>query len=81
MSQGTHEILVLGSMAKQEGATLLNAYIPNKVVMLSNEIVEQYPLMKHKHRDDTTAFYVCKDYTCQLPFNNLTDLMSFLLTK
>jgi uncharacterized protein YyaL (SSP411 family) len=48
---------------------------------LSNEIVEQYPLMKHKHRDDTTAFYVCKDYTCQLPFNNLTDLMSFLLTK
>lgn len=81
MSQGTHEILVLGSMAKQEGATLLNAYIPNKVVMLSNEIVEQYPLMKHKHKDDTTAFYVCKDYTCQLPFNNLGDLMSFLLTK
>jgi len=81
VAQGTHEILVLGPKAKQEGKALLNAYLPNKVVMLSNEINEQYPLMLHKSLEKRTTFYVCRDYTCQLPLFSSEETLLKVLTK
>ncbi|MFZ9589617.1 MAG: thioredoxin domain-containing protein [Chitinophagaceae bacterium] len=81
VAQGTHEILVLGPKAKQEGKALLNAYLPNKVVMLSNEINEQYPLMLHKSLEERTTFYVCRDYTCQLPLFSSEETLLKVLTK
>jgi uncharacterized protein YyaL (SSP411 family) len=81
MVQGTHEILVLGPTAKEDGGGLFKAYIPNKVVMLSNEIIEGYPLMQHKALGHLTTFYVCRNYTCQLPVYQLDELLSTVLTK
>ena len=81
MVKGTHEILVLGPEAKMEGLELFRAYIPNKVVMLSAAIVEEYPLMQHKSLDEQTTFYVCRDYTCQLPVHSLDEVLLKVLTK
>jgi uncharacterized protein YyaL (SSP411 family) len=81
MVQGTHEILGLGPNAKEDGSELFKAYIPNKVVMLSTEIIEDYPLMQHKVLGQLTSFYVCRNYTCQLPIYKLDELLSAVLTK
>ncbi|MEN9953102.1 MAG: hypothetical protein RLZZ520_1370 [Bacteroidota bacterium] len=81
MVRGTHEILVLGPEANKKGLELFKAYIPNKVVMLSTDIVEEYPLMQHKVLDGQTTFYVCRDYTCQLPVNSLEEVLLKVLTK
>ena len=81
MVQGTHEILVLGRNAINEGRELLNWYVPNKVIMLSDNIKERYPLMQHKHLNDQTTFYVCRDYTCQLPVFSQNEVLLKVLTK
>ncbi len=81
MVQGTHEILVLGGKSIEEGGALMKAYIPNKVVMLSTEILDQYPLLKHKTLGEQTTFYVCRDYTCQLPVFSLEEVLLKVLTK
>jgi len=79
--QGTHEILVLGNGAEQEVRSLMANYIPNKVVMFSTEVNDHYPLMKHKIIHDEISYYVCRNYTCQLPLNSLKDVLSRVLTK
>ena len=79
--QGTHEILVLGEQAKQEGLSLFEPFIPNKVVMLSKEVLEEYPLMAQKQVTDQTTFYVCKQYSCQLPVNSVQEVLLKVLTK
>jgi uncharacterized protein YyaL (SSP411 family) len=79
--QGTHEILVLGKDALEKGNELLKGYLPNKVVMLSREINENYPLMQHKAVAGETSFYVCRNYTCQLPLTSVNEVMLKVLTK
>lgn len=81
MAQGTHEILVLGSNADEKGAALLKHYIPNKVVMLATEINEQYPLMQQRSVTAETLYYVCRDYTCQLPQKDDQEVLLNVLTK
>ena len=81
MVKGTHEILVLGPEANKEGIGLFKPYIPNKVVMLSIDIVEGYPLMQHKSLEEKTTFYVCRDYACQLPLHHLDEVLLMVLTK
>jgi hypothetical protein len=81
MTQGTHEILVLGPEAHEKGTKLLTHYIPNKVVMLATEIDDQYPLMQQKSLTANTLFYVCRDYTCQLPQKDQHEVLLKVLTK
>lgn len=81
MTQGTHEILVLGPEAHEKGTKLLTHYIPNKVVMLGTEIDDQYPLMQQKSLTADTLFYVCRDYTCQLPQKDPHEVLLKVLTK
>jgi hypothetical protein len=81
MVQGTHEVLVLGPKAKEKGMPLLKYYIPNKVLMLAAEINEQYPLMQQKSLTADTLYYVCRDYTCQLPQKDHHEVLLKVLTK
>lgn len=79
--QGTHEILVLGEQAKQKGMPLFDQFIPNKVVMLSDEVLKQYPLMAEKEITSQTTFYVCKNYSCALPVSSIDEVLLKVLTK
>jgi uncharacterized protein YyaL (SSP411 family) len=81
MTQGTHEILVLGPEAHEKGTKLLTHYIPNKVVMLATEIDDQYPLMQQKSLTANTLFYVCRENTCQLPQKDQHEVLLKVLTK
>ena len=81
MAQGTHEILVLGPEAHEKGTELLTHYIPNKVVMFATELDDQYPLMQQKSVTGDTLYYVCRDYTCQLPQKDQQAVLLGVLTK
>ncbi|MFM1795243.1 MAG: hypothetical protein RL642_1628, partial [Bacteroidota bacterium] len=81
MTVGTHEILVLGPTALEDGIALLKEYIPNKVIMMTKEADETYPLMQHKEVGDETMFFVCRNYTCQLPCSSTKEVMLKVLTK
>jgi uncharacterized protein YyaL (SSP411 family) len=81
MAQGTHEILVLGPEAHEKGTELLIHYIPNKVVMLASELDDRYPLMQQKSITGETLYYVCRDYSCQLPQKDQQAILLKVLTK
>lgn len=81
LSRGTHEILVLGKDALEKTNELLLAYIPNKVVMSATITDERYPLMQAKKLEQLTTFYVCRNYSCQLPFKSLEEVLLNVLTK
>jgi uncharacterized protein YyaL (SSP411 family) len=81
LSRGTHEILVLGKDALEKTNELLSAYIPNKVVMSATKTDERYPLMHARKQEEETAFYVCRNYSCRLPFHSIEDVLLNVLTK
>ena len=81
LSRGTHEILVLGEDALEKTNELLSAYIPNKVVMSASQTDERYPLMQARKLEQATAFYICRNYSCQLPFHSVEEVLLNVLTK
>ena len=81
LSRGTHEILVLGKDALEKTNELLSAYIPNKVVMSASQTDERYPLMQARKPEQATTFYVCRNYSCQLPFHSVEEVLLNVLTK
>lgn len=81
LDQGTHEILILGADATNLGRQFLQEYITNKVVMLATKTDDKYPLLKDKRMSSQTLFYLCKDYTCQVPLSSIDAAFSKVLTK
>ena len=80
-TQGTHEILVLGPQALPMGKALLSEFTPNKVFMAASEATMGYPLMEGRLTASDTQIFICRDYTCSLPFTSLEEAMTFVLTK
>ncbi len=75
---GTHEIVVLGDHAFDEGRVLLATYIPNKIVQIAARPDETQPLMRGKTAENGTTWYLCRNYTCLRPVKTLPELMQLL---
>jgi uncharacterized protein YyaL (SSP411 family) len=78
---GTHEILVLGPEFQSAGRSILHHYIPNKVFMSAHKPDTQFPLMRGKPDSAKNTYFLCRDYTCQLPFFTESELIQATLTK
>lgn len=80
---GTHELLVLGKESASFSAELLRNYIPNRVLIQSRQTLPGLPLMEGRETpgEGETIVYVCRDYACGLPVNNVGDALKQLLTK
>jgi uncharacterized protein len=69
-----------------EGLSLIrNIFNPNKVIILKTDnlykdFAELLSITKDmKMKDNSTTFYVCRDYACNQPVNSITELEKFLL--
>ena len=49
--------------------------------MLATKTDDKYPLLKDKRMSSQTLFYLCKDYTCQVPLSSIDAAFSKVLTK
>ena len=76
------EIVVVGSGSKLETQKALNLlrskYIPNKVMLfkdIDDKVQSLTPLAKwtsnHQMIDNKTTYYICKDFSCKLPTNDI----------
>ena len=81
LTQGTHEILVLGPEALPLGKALLSHFIPNKVFMAASEATTGYPLMEGRLSGADTLIFICRNYACSLPLTSLGEAFPLLLTK
>jgi len=77
-----HEIIIAGKN-KDEISEIVkeinNHYIPNKIIIVKTddnpEITNIIPFTENMPVQDTTKIYVCKDFSCQLPIDNVEELL------
>ncbi|MDE1190706.1 MAG: thioredoxin domain-containing protein [Arachidicoccus sp.] len=75
--RGINEIVVVGNDAKALSHQVLSTFIPNKILMLSEKENNEYPLLANKNVPlNKTFIYLCKDYACRQPFENIDELMN-----
>ena len=72
---GTIEVVILGPGATKAGFDFLNKYVPNKVMMASETVDKDFPLMENKNHLDVLVYFLCKRYSCQLPVLSEDELM------
>lgn len=72
---GTNEIAIVGEEAGQLCSQVLQAYIPQRVIMSSSLVDKDYPLLAGKPAGDKTSIYLCRSYTCQRPVFSVNELM------
>src|SRR5690606_17987363 len=70
--KGTYEIVLTGPSFQHYRAQLDQHYIPNKIVLGGQE--ETLPLLKGRVGLNNKV-YVCKNKTCSLPVNTISDLL------
>lgn len=69
---GTYEVAITGEDAENFRAELEKSYIPNKIVLGGQN--GSLPLLQDRF-GDTTRVFICRDKTCSLPVDNITDAL------
>ena len=70
-----YEIAVVGKDAENIRKELTRQYLPNTLVVASEQESE-LPLFKGRYVEDGTYIYVCRDNTCKLPVDNVKDALA-----
>lgn len=77
-TQGVKEIVATGLNAKGYIKDLLRPFIPNKILEISTTPQKGFALLDNKDYKHETTFYLCKNYSCEAPENNLIVFLSKL---
>lgn len=77
VNKGFYQVIVTGKEAKELYLDLLHFYIPNAIVLYLDK-PSAIPLLADKVIHTETQVYVCNDYTCGLPVDNIEDVMKQL---
>lgn len=69
---GTYEVAITGEDAENFRTELEKSYIPNKIILGGQN--GTLPLLQDRF-GDTTRVFICRDKTCSLPVDNITDAL------
>jgi hypothetical protein len=81
IQQATNEIAVTGPDAQKLLEEIEGLYIPHKIIMASNAVLNDFPLLAGKGFNDKNHIYLCKNYECGLPVSTIKDFKALLPTK
>ena len=70
--RGIKEIVVTGEKVQQLRAEVLKYFIPDMVFQSSN-VEKKYPLLKNKDYKNQGLIYVCENFSCAEPIDNIKD--------
>lgn len=76
---GVPEIAITGDKALDILPQVLAEYIPVKVVQAATFPDEDFPLLRGKSFDGPSLIYVCKDYSCKKPIQNVKEIKTLLI--
>jgi hypothetical protein len=77
-SIGMNELFIIGKGASAAAFGLLRKFLPNIALMSSEKQSSDYPMMRGKVEGDGLLYYLCKDYSCQAPFDSEKGLLGGL---
>jgi len=75
---GIYEVAITGDDATSFRTEIENNYIPNKIILGGTK--GSLPLLRDKF-SNTTQIFICKDKTCSLPVDNITDALKQINSK
>jgi hypothetical protein len=76
----TAEIAIVGKGASAKALAFQKSYVPNSVIVFSEELTETAPILSGKTADSegNALIYVCFDHTCRRPVSSIEDAISQL---
>ncbi|MBM3444284.1 MAG: thioredoxin domain-containing protein [Bacteroidetes bacterium] len=81
IQQETYEVVVLGEDAPQKARELMRQFVPNKVVLVAQELLPGYPLLAGRQPTVPSTFFACKNQVCMQPVHSSEQALEMLLTK
>lgn len=75
---GIPEIAITGNASFEILPEILKEYIPIKVVQAAIIPSNEFPLLRGKSFEKGSLIYVCKDYSCKKPIENVKEIKSLL---
>ena len=73
---GINEIAVIGANFANLSKDIVLKYLPNVVIMSSEQGNEAFPLLAAKPSSESDYIYLCKNYSCLAPFMTANSLFS-----
>lgn len=70
-TEGQKEVAIVGDEYLKFAEEINHLFIPNKVIMASEEPVSELPLLADKHSKNGTLIYLCENYSCKAPVNSV----------
>ena len=74
---GVNEIVLTGLQFETSLLALLKEYIPNKIVQ-SSVAEKDFPLLSNKDYDGAVTLYLCRNYSCEQPVGDVSELIKSL---
>lgn len=78
---GTNEIAIMTNNAPNTLSEIHKQYIPHKIVMVSSEQSNDFPLLSGKSRTGEVTIYLCRNYSCKTPVSTIEALMDMIRHK
>ena len=78
ISKGIPEIAVLGRGTDMVLKDLLRIFIPFRIIQSSPTETSTFPLLRDKPLTEVPMIYLCKDYACQTPVTQVTELQNLI---
>ena len=84
MQEQSYEIVISGNKKDDfyydAKSKILSSYIPNLIFCSTNSENKDLnlPVMEGRKNDEETKIYICKNYICDLPITNMSELNSQL---
>jgi len=80
MEEDNSEIFISGNnnerFYKESLKFLLSSYLPNTIIVSEDPYDENFylPIMEERLNDKKSKIYICENYVCDLPIDNMKDL-------
>jgi uncharacterized protein YyaL (SSP411 family) len=72
------EVVITGKQPENARKEFLKQFIPYRVFQSANEENTQFPLLLNRPAGDAAMIWLCKNYTCQPPVNEVSTLVRLL---
>ncbi len=71
IQEQNHEIAIIGPKAKDWGHTIKKEVLPGSIVMADSQPDSSIPLLDRISTEDKTQIFLCENYTCSMPIDDL----------
>jgi uncharacterized protein YyaL (SSP411 family) len=73
-----YEIVLSGSHSAQKHLEFLTKWVPNRAFQLSSVARPELPLLRNKPVEGVSQFFLCRNYSCQQPVKEVSELMTLI---